>query len=444
MAARRRHDRKMRRSDITAYRTFTDNFILTPNENFLTDARIRRHSKEHNRTFPVLKVGKSTGTRWKVDVLSKLRGFPNIQMQHPSRLAREDTYDADYMMPSQVREILEEEGLENNVINGVIGQSEEKHKNALIKMKQVHDKGETKKEHIFLPPIVTTQKPVLKYNGMGSSSWLDLAARQHSHEQTRRSLWKNPVSNQGKDESWNYSHRMRSIVEDVQLEADRKKWVAEQHVEQLYTGDNFNPPRIVLVSSKIPKCYLLTKVYNDNVIPILYDFDSCTFTDILETMSRKLNQYKQNCKAKSVMVLCQGGPGYIYLLKNFAITPQKLYKPSYRSVLGFWRALANMISKLNPEDAAIHLFGFNLTENEQGKKIIPMLQSLMYPNLVKVNLLTEDTEAGRTMIGNYFRYNRLQVWKSYQKSSLNDIDFVKEETGPVKRHYRGPVMRLAR
>ena len=28
-----------------------------------------------------------------------------------------------------------------------------------------------------------------------------------------------------------------------------------------------------------------------------------------------------------------------------------------------------MVSKLNPEDAAIHLFGFNLTENEQGKKV---------------------------------------------------------------------------
>ena len=207
MPTKRRHDRRMRRSDITAYRTFTDNFILTPSKNFLTDARIRSHS-EHNRTFPVLKVGKSTASRWQFDVIQKLRGFPNIKMRHPSQLAREDTYDADYMMPSEVREILEEEGLESDVINGVIGQSEEKHKNALMKLKRGHDidKGEIRKEHVVLPPIVTTQKPVLKYNGTGSSSWLDLAARHQPRDDTRKTLWKNPAGNQGKDNqhSWDY------------------------------------------------------------------------------------------------------------------------------------------------------------------------------------------------------------------------------------------------
>ncbi|XP_053380563.1 NMDA receptor synaptonuclear signaling and neuronal migration factor-like [Mercenaria mercenaria] len=228
------------------------------------------------------------------------------------------------------------------------------------------------------------------------------------------------------------------------MELDRKKWVAAQHVEHLYSGDNFRPPRVVLVSSKIPKYHLLTKVYNEDIIPIIYDFDSSKFTEILDEIAKKLNHYKKNCKAKSIMVLCQGGPGYIYLLKNFAITPQKLYKPSYRAVVGFWRALAGMISKLNPQDAAIHIFGFNLTENEQGKKILPMLQSLMYPNLVKVEVVTEDTETGRAILGYYFKYSRYQVWKSYQKSSFNEIDFIQEETGPVIRHYKGPVLRVAR
>lgn len=30
----------------------------------------------------------------------------------------------------------------------------------------------------------------------------------------------------------------------------------------------------------------------------------------------------------------QSGPGYIYFLRNFVITPQKLHKASYKPVIG--------------------------------------------------------------------------------------------------------------
>lgn len=140
MATKYKLNRKTRRSDITAYRTLTDNFILTPNKNFLTDSRIQGLSSKHSRTYPILKVEKPIKTRWMFEAIPNLRGIPNVRPRASSKnlLSREETFDADFMMPSQVREILEEEGLEKTVINGVIGKAEEKHRQILHQLKTCH------------------------------------------------------------------------------------------------------------------------------------------------------------------------------------------------------------------------------------------------------------------------------------------------------------------
>lgn len=140
MAARHRFDRKTRRSDITAYRTFSDNFVLTPNKSFFTDIQLPRLSNTHSKTYPLLKIDKPPVKRLEFDSFPNLRSIPGHaharnQSRSKTLVSREDTFDADFMMPSQVREILEEEGLENNVITGVIGSAEEKHKKNVLKLK---------------------------------------------------------------------------------------------------------------------------------------------------------------------------------------------------------------------------------------------------------------------------------------------------------------------
>ncbi|KAH3796757.1 NMDA receptor synaptonuclear signaling and neuronal migration factor-like [Dreissena polymorpha] len=264
-------------------------------------------------------------------------------------------------------------------------------------------------------------------------------------EPRRRELWENPPTPATRDAylAWNYGENLRQPEHEFQVELDQKKFRAAQHVEQMHTGDNFRPPRVVLISSKIPKCHLLTKIYKDDVIPVLYDFDSNSFTELLDAITRRLDEFKKNCKARSIMVLCQGGPGYIYLLRNYAVTPQKLHKPSYRPVVGFWRAMAGLISKLSPLESAIHIFGFNLVGNEQGKQLVLMLQSLMYPNLVRVEPVTEETDEGRDIVNQYLNYGRYKIL-SKDANTTKEVDFQKEGIGQVKRFHGPPMLRVAR
>ncbi|KAH3796758.1 hypothetical protein DPMN_150329 [Dreissena polymorpha] len=118
--------RRLRYSDITEYRTFPDNFILTPNKTDFEQLRFHKPPVEYSRTYPILKVAKQTTTgksRWRLDSIPNLDRLPQQTLLPPLRKlpSREDTFDTDFMMPSRVREVLESEGLEHRVINGVIG-----------------------------------------------------------------------------------------------------------------------------------------------------------------------------------------------------------------------------------------------------------------------------------------------------------------------------------
>ncbi|KAL4219097.1 hypothetical protein ACF0H5_021680 [Mactra antiquata] len=449
MASKKKNHKSRKRPDLAEYKMFSDSFILTPRKNDIKDySNLLKLSTTPDRTYPVLKVSKSTQPTWMVkDSTLNLKNIPDDRFQPRFRAVvnREDTFDVDFSMPKEIREVLEEEGLEKKVINRAIGQSERKHK----MMKKMFKDGSTMRHpedqlprlKVVLPPIISTQKQVPR-SSVSSDSWLDLS-RQKPRQLPRIPLWENPMVEPSSKDVVHDS--IDTSPREDQESLDIREWTINKQVEEIYSeGGKFTSPRIILISSKVPKCHLLTQIYKDEVIPILYDFDSFTFTEILDAISKKLNAHRKYCKAKSIMVLCQGGPGYIYLLKHYAITPQKLHKPSYRCVVGFWRALACVISQLNPEEAAIHIFGFNLIENQQGKELLKILQSLMYPNLVKIEVINEETESGKSLLEKYFIYKRYQMWKSYQNSSESNVDISRDTPGPVKRHFRAPMMKVAR
>ncbi|KAJ8300093.1 hypothetical protein KUTeg_021612 [Tegillarca granosa] len=103
------------------------------------------------------------------------------------------------------------------------------------------------------------------------------------------------------------SHKSTDVVTLYQTEIEKARWLSEQQLEKALVGTFFEPPRLVLVSSKIPKCQYIPKVLleGENVLYIVYDFDTWSFIDITDAIQKKLESIKSGCKAKSICLLCQ-------------------------------------------------------------------------------------------------------------------------------------------
>ncbi|XP_059155787.1 uncharacterized protein LOC131940898 [Physella acuta] len=93
-------------------------------------------------------------------------------------------------------------------------------------------------------------------------------------------------------------------------------------------------PRLVLISSKVPRCQSMARavIKDGHVTCLVYDFDRWCFQDILDECQHRLENDFNGCKAQSVLLICKGGPGYLYMLRNFVLTPQKIGQPQYQCV----------------------------------------------------------------------------------------------------------------
>ncbi|MEQ2307104.1 hypothetical protein AMECASPLE_014770 [Ameca splendens] len=162
-----------------------------------------------------------------------------------------------------------------------------------------------------------------------------------------------------------------NALEDGALD-DALDWEEEKEMERLACeGDDFVPPKIMLISSKVPKAeYIPTIIRRDDpsIIPILYDHEHATFDDILEEIDKKLTAYRRGSKFWRMLIFCQGGPGHLYLLKNKVATFAKVEKEEDMSQ--FWRRLSRFMSKLNPEPNVIHIMGCYVLGNPNGEKLI--------------------------------------------------------------------------
>nr|XP_021324705.1 NMDA receptor synaptonuclear signaling and neuronal migration factor-like isoform X5 [Danio rerio] len=201
-------------------------------------------------------------------------------------------------------------------------------------------------------------------------------------------------------------------------------WEEEREMERLACeGDDFIPPKIMLISSKVPKAEYLPNIIkrdDPSIIPILYDHEHATFDDILEEIEKRLTAYRRGSKIWRMLIFCQGGPGHLYLLKNKVATFAKVEKEEDMSQ--FWKRLSRFMSKLNPEPNLIHIMGCYVLGNPNGEKLFQKLKNLMRPYSVTFESPLELSAQGKEMIEMYFDFRLFRLWKTRQHSKLLDYE----------------------
>ncbi|XP_067825659.1 NMDA receptor synaptonuclear signaling and neuronal migration factor [Heptranchias perlo] len=220
------------------------------------------------------------------------------------------------------------------------------------------------------------------------------------------------------------SQELQSSCSALDDDFDDLSWEAEKEMELLSCdGEDFVPPKIMLISSKVPKAeYIPTIIRRDDpsVIPILYDHEHATFDDILEEIEKKLTTYRRGCKIWKMLIFCQGGPGHLYLLKNKVATFAKVEKEE--DLILFWKRLSRLMSKINPEPNVIHIMGCYILGNPNGEKLFRSLRTLMSPHRISFESPLELSAHGKQMIETYFDFRLYRLWKSRQHSKLLDYD----------------------
>nr|XP_046231473.1 NMDA receptor synaptonuclear signaling and neuronal migration factor isoform X2 [Scatophagus argus] len=205
---------------------------------------------------------------------------------------------------------------------------------------------------------------------------------------------------------------------------DSLDWEEEREMERLACeGDDFVPPKIMLISSKVPKAEYVPNIIrrdDPSIIPILYDHEHATFDDILEEIEKKLTSYRRGSKFWRMLIFCQGGPGHLYLLKNKVATFAKVEKEEDMSQ--FWRRLSRFMSKINPEPNLIHIMGCYVLGNPNGEKLFQKLKNLMRPYSVEFESPLELSAQGKEMIEMYFDFRLYRLWKTRQHSKLLDYE----------------------
>ncbi|KAM3868396.1 NMDA receptor synaptonuclear signaling and neuronal migration factor [Diretmus argenteus] len=230
-----------------------------------------------------------------------------------------------------------------------------------------------------------------------------------------------PDSLHGSRDSGDLQTSSGTLDEGLDGDAD---WEEEREMERVACeGDDFIPPKIMLISSKVPKAEYVPNIIrrdDPSIIPILYDHEHATFDDILEEIEKKLTAYRKGCKIWNMLIFCQGGPGHLYLLKNKVATFAKVEKEE--DMIQFWRRLSRQMSKLNPEPNLIHIMGCYVLGSANGEKLIQTLKRLMRPHSVEFKSPLELSAQGKEMIEMYFDFRLFRLWKNRQHSKLLDYD----------------------
>ncbi|XP_056273956.1 NMDA receptor synaptonuclear signaling and neuronal migration factor [Pseudoliparis swirei] len=200
-------------------------------------------------------------------------------------------------------------------------------------------------------------------------------------------------------------------------------WEDERETERAACeGEDFIPPKIMLVSSKVPNAEYVPNIIrrdDPSIIPILYDHEHATFDDILEEIEKKLSAYRKGCKIWNMLIFCQGGPGHLYLLKNKVATFAKVEKEDDMIQHG-----GTLLTAIGYQDQ-IH-FSHNVSTGYRQLptelQLIQTLKRLLRPSSVDFKSPLELSAEGKEMIEMYFDFRQFRLWKNRRHSKLLDYD----------------------
>ena len=218
------------------------------------------------------------------------------------------------------------------------------------------------------------------------------------------------------------SGKTKESFDQYQDDITELKWKSEQQIERTTLGDDYVPQKILLIASNIPKSELLASVTLNSVHVCLYNFAEMDLDGLYEQIMDSLNDYRSGSKARRIGLICQGGPGHIYLTKGIVVTVQKLEKHDF--VRDFFKKLSNCMSKLDANDAKIQILGNNNVGKKAAakhEKLIVSISKLMKPNKVIVESPTEFMIEGWSMLEEYFDIEKYKVWKRTRHSKVSDI-----------------------
>ncbi|XP_071511220.1 NMDA receptor synaptonuclear signaling and neuronal migration factor-like [Diadema antillarum] len=277
-----------------------------------------------------------------------------------------------------------------------------------------------------LPPITPSvpdfdHKPVKK---LTKEEQMKLLAERKEQRRTRARAWRDKAGLEADKKEFKIEIGTKTKQEFgvFQSEITELQWYAEQQLEVTECGGpDYQPPRILLISSNVPKADMLqATAHEKGVLVFNYDFNNDTFDTLLDAIRVNLQAYRQGCKARSLCIYASGGPGYLYILKKKVLTTAKLKKESEADQVRFWKEVGKMMSRINPEDTVIHIMGCNILGSESGLQMFDYLEDIMRPNIVRFESPLELTGEGAEMISSYFSPVKYRLWKStkYSKSEM--------------------------
>uniref|UniRef100_A0A8C7M811 NMDA receptor synaptonuclear signaling and neuronal migration factor b n=1 Tax=Oncorhynchus kisutch TaxID=8019 RepID=A0A8C7M811_ONCKI len=290
----------------------------------------------------------------------------------------------------------------------------------------IAERKRRKREQEATSTITETERNFRKHLRMVGSRRMKAQTYADRRAKSFNRSWSDPTpmkpdSLHGSRDNGDLQSSSGALDEGSQEDAD---WEEERELERAACeGDDFTPPKIILISSKVPKAEYVPNIIrrdDPSVIPILYDHEHATFDDIIEEIEKKLTAYRKGCKIWNMLIFCQGGPGHLYLLKNKVATFAKVEKEE--DMIQFWKKLSRFMSKLNPEANLIHIMGCYVLGSANGEKLIQNLKQLMRPHAIEFKSPLELSAQGKEMIEMYFDFRLFRLWKTRQHSKLLDYD----------------------
>ncbi|XP_029572384.1 NMDA receptor synaptonuclear signaling and neuronal migration factor isoform X2 [Salmo trutta] len=297
---------------------------------------------------------------------------------------------------------------------------------AISAFRCIAERKRRKREQEATSTITETERNFRKHLRMVGSRRMKAQTYADRRAKSFNRSWSDPTpmkpdSLHGSRDNGDLQSSSGALDEGSQEDAD---WEEERELERAACeGEDFIPPKIILISSKVPKAEYVPNIIrrdDPSVIPILYDHEHATFDDIIEEIEKKLTAYRKGCKIWNMLIFCQGGPGHLYLLKNKVATFAKVEKEE--DMIQFWKKLSRFMSKLNPEPNLIHIMGCYVLGSANGEKLIQNLKQLMRPHAIEFKSPLELSAQGKEMIEMYFDFRLFRLWKTRQHSKLLDYD----------------------